>query len=69
MHIQHNKYLPSDDKLGGKCTLWRCKSTPTRKAKLLQMTLHCGLGVETDTGKYRLLQVDTDSSSWARRRD
>ena len=25
-----------------KCTLWRCKSTPTPKAKLLWMTLHYG---------------------------
>ena len=24
------------------CTLWRCKSTPTRKAKLLWMTSRCG---------------------------
>ena len=25
-----------------KCTLWRCKSTPTPKAKLLRMTSHYG---------------------------
>ena len=25
-----------------KCTLWRCKSTPTPKAKLLWMTSHYG---------------------------
>ena len=32
----------SFSKLTRKCTLWRCKSTPTPKAKLLWMTSHYG---------------------------
>ena len=31
-----------DDTRTRKCTLWRCKSTPTPKAKLLWMTSHYG---------------------------
>ena len=38
------------------CTLRRCKSTPTRKAKLIWMTSHYGPGVDNYKG----------SSSWVR---
>ena len=35
-------HLVSEIILTRKCTLWRCKSTPTPKAKLLWMTSHYG---------------------------
>ena len=34
--------LPLNTNQTRKCTLWRCKSTPTPKAKLLWMTSHYG---------------------------
>ena len=40
--ITANYLLYFQHTLTRKCTLWRCKSTPTPKAKLLWMTSHYG---------------------------